>query len=426
MASVLTSDPISVPVRHRGGSLSVGWARVVLAGCLLLTGCSAPPRPAWERAGAQEVQGAQDLSQAFDRDPHAAGRRWSGSVAAVAARRGDLANGRLQLPAVSPDGVWIAYLMREPGDTAASPRGLLDGRGLGAVSLWVRRVDASGPGTEVARGGACWPVWSADAHSLFFIKYDAKLGCTLGRHDVAAGTTRRHGVGLRRMMMPAPSPDGSRVAVSAYGEVPEDAVVMLIDLERGVAVPGPPPTPGGGGAQVQPRWFDDQTLLYVELERESGVATQRRWTLGADTSAEIAALGTSLSVYEAPALTAGIAGPLAPSRDRLAWYMPSADRTEVVSLAGEDALALDSGTRSGLWWDARWWAAATDQGVELVATDGGGDHRPLTLRLLPGRWAPLWAGGPERSGERSMILVGPAESPDLLAVMQLWLVVKGE
>ena len=345
-------------------------------------------------------------------------------MAAVAARHGDLANGRLQLPAVSPDGLWIAYLISATDETSASPRGLLDGRGLEAVSLWVRRVDASGPGVEVARGGTCWPVWSADASTLFFIKYDAELGCTLGRHSVAGGTTRRNGVGLRRMMMPAPSPNGSTVAVSAYGEVPDDAVVMLIDLERGVAVPGPPPTPGAGGAQVQPRWFDDQTLLYIELDRDSGVGTLRRWTVGGEATAAIADLGTPLSVYEAPALTAGIAQALAPDRAGVAWYLPGTDQTQVMPLDGGPALALDAGTRSGVWWDARWWAAATDQGVELVATDGVGDHRPLTLRLLPGRWAPLWAGGPPRPGERSMILVGPAESPDELAVMQLWLVVK--
>jgi len=47
------------------------------------------------------------------------------------------------------------------------------------------------------------------------------------------------------------------------------------------------------------------------------------------------------------------------------------------------------------------------------------DSRPQ-MRLLPGRWAPLWAD----AKERSMLLVGQDASPERFRLIQLWVVTK--
>lgn len=412
-------------MRRRLARLTLATLAVLAAGC-----ASAPD---WERAGAQRV-GDADLAAVYGGGPDGRsasgrGRRWSGSVTAVAAPRPALPHGRLQLPAVSPDGNRVACLTQ--GGDAARPESLLTGRNLVGTALRVRAIDVEGDGTPIASGGVCWPAWSPDGNTLYFIEYDEQLGCTLGVHDAASGTTRRKGVGLQRMFSPAPRPGGGTkvVAVSAYGNVPDDALVFLIDVDRGVAEPGPPPSSASASAQVAPVWLNPQTLLYVELGSDAGHASLRQWRVGSDTTDRVADLGGALTVYDAPALLAGIGAPLSPGRDRLALYRPDRNRTELIPLDRGPVRPLTAGSQSGAWWDTRWWALATADGTELVSTitpDRGPGDRGDRLSLLPGRWAPVWVQPTADTDGKSMLLVGPGATPDTLSLMQLWLVVKGE
>lgn len=403
-----------------------GWALALALGLVLAA--SACTRPsAWEQAGARAVEGGGDLSPLLDGARSRSGRRWTGAVTAVSARRGEVPNAGLQLPAVSPDGQWVAYLTADAQADPATlpgPDALVSGRGLEAVGLALRAVgeaeDIPSP-RPVARGGVCWPVWSADGSTLFFVEYGPRLGCTLGAYDLQHGTTRRQGVGLRHMMMPAPAPGGGRLAVVAYGERPDDALVFVVDLAAGTAEPGPPPV--GSGGQVQPRWITDDTLLFLELDPDGGPASLRRWTVGDRVSHLVRDIpGAPGSVFDAPLLAAGIAQPLAPDRSRLALFMPAGAHTRLLPLGGGEPLALAAGTHGGAWWDGRWWVAAGSAGVELVSALSADPAAPDRLRLLPGRWAPLWAD----RGQQSVLLVGPGETPGAFTLVQLWLVVNGE
>ena len=256
-----------VPPATQEGGLAVAGVWCLLS-MLTLSACTTAPPPAWEQADAEPIprgegRGWEALAQA------ALPQRSTGSVTAVASVRPPVPNVGVQLPAVSPDGRWIAFLDQDDAAAPAQPDDLVTGRNLGGLSLWVRAVDAKGPARNVAVGGVAWPAWSADSKTLAFVAYDDELGCTLGLHDVASGVTRRKAVGLRHMMMPAISPDGRRVAVAAYGNVPDQALIFTLDLATDAALPGPPATLPG--AQLLPRWIDDDTLVYVQLGAGGGL-----------------------------------------------------------------------------------------------------------------------------------------------------------
>ena len=138
------------------------------------------------------------------------------------------------------------------------------------------------------------------------------------------------------MMMPAISPDGRRVAVAAYGNVPDQALIFTLDLATDAALPGPPATLPG--AQLLPRWLDDDTLVYVQLGASTGGGsdsgggsggTLMRWTLGGSSATPIAPLTAPGSVFDAQHLFAAIARPVSPDGELAGLPEPrrGADRT---------------------------------------------------------------------------------------------------
>ena len=422
------------------------WVVVALLILLLLPACTTAPPPAWEQADAEPIPrgegpGWEALAQA------ALPQRSTGSVTAVASVRPPVPNVGVQLPVVSPDGRWIAFLDQDDAAPPAQPDDLVTGRNLGGLPLWVRAVDAEGPARNVAVGGVAWPAWSADSKTLAFVGYDDKLGCTLGLHDVASGVTRRKAVGLRHMMMPAISPDGRRVALAAYGNVPDQALVFTLDLATDAALPGPPATLPG--AQILPRWLDDDTLVYVQLGAAEGSAgpnaTLMRWTLGGSSATPIVPLHAPASVFDAQHLFAAIARPVSPDGRSLAYLNLAAGRIELVNISNIFASPspLPEGYRAGAWWGERWFVAADDRRIDLVelaspgpdvpaedasadsggaggsGSGGGGGDLPR-LNLLDGRWVPLWAD----AEQQSILLIGESDRPDRFSVLQLWVVAK--
>lgn len=388
--------------------------------CVLLcglAGCAADTPPDWRRANAQPLAGvSENLSPAMT--SIAEDRQWSGRVTAVTSRRADIPNAALQLPCVSADGRWIAFLDQPEEGARASMDDLITGRNLDRVSLWLRAVDDDGPARPIATGGACWPRWSPEGRSLYFITYDPDLGCALGIHDTITNRTRRLAVGLRHMMMIAPAPNGRRVAVSAYDEVPDNAAIFTIDLDTDRVSLGPK----RAGTQIFAQWIGETTLIYVELTDDG--AWLMRWSIDEDTIHPVARLDVPRSIYDAQNMLAPIAEPLSPDLATFAYYDLIADHVTLAHLTTGSDQPLESGWRGGAWWGSDWFVATSNDEARLVAVDRTDDAEqpPMTLRLLPGRWTPLWS---DRQ-RNSILLAGQGNRPDRFVLLQVWLLADGE
>jgi len=177
---------------------------------------------------------------------------------------GEVPNSGLQLPAVSPDGQWIAYL-RVGGDRPLGPEALFTGRGLAAVSLHLRPL-GGGPTRTLCAGGAAWPVWSADATHLAFVVYTKSGRCDLAIHDLNAATTRRRSLGFPRMMMPALDPAGKAVALIAAAESPATPRLHVADLESGKLTACPPADKEE--RRLWPQWAPDGRIVYIVSKAE--------------------------------------------------------------------------------------------------------------------------------------------------------------
>lgn len=384
--------------------LSVGWC--------VFTGCA--PRPSWVEAGAQRlVIPDQALSQAVDPDDTRPSNRWAGHVTAYAVSRPQIPNARLQLPRVSPDGRWIAYLDRDEAGAPITPDGLITGKGLSGVSLWVRRVDDTQDAKAVALTGACWPSWSPNSRVLAFVTYGPQRHGSLGMYEVDTGTIRRLAVGLRHVMMPTIG-TGGLVAVSAYGEVPDSALIFIVDPKTGQALPGPPVE---HGAQLYPRWVGLNTLLYIELSQDT--AYLKRWALGDDQPTNVAKLTGPESIFDAQHMLAGIGNPLRTDVGAYAYYNLTQDRVEMLDLATLTVRQLPKGFRGGAWWGGDWFIAGADDRVELASSlrTSGDTDQPRMIRLLTGRWLPIWAN----HEQQAVLLVGEGDTPARFKLMQVWL-----
>ncbi|MBB6429903.1 PD40 domain-containing protein [Algisphaera agarilytica] len=386
-------------------------------------GCASPPE--WERANAQRLEAAE--SEGLNAiAPERKARRWTGGVTAVASDRPGIPNMGLQLPRVSPDGRWIAFLDADSESPRVLPDALVSGRGLGGVSLWVRGVEEEGLAQNVAVAHAAWPAWSSDASTLVFISHDPRTGCALGLHEVATGQTDRLAVGLRKMLTPAVSPDNQRVAVSGYGQIADQALLFIIDRDSGETTPGPQPTLGG--AQLMPHWLDRETLIFVELDDNGGGLM--RWTVGSPQAEPIAPLQLPESVFDAIHLHAGVPSPVSADGRYFTYYAVGSDQMIWIDMDTGDALALNPGDRAGTWWNEQWFLVANDQQLELTAApqplgatgEPSAEQEPEQERprmnLLPGRWVPLWAD----ATQQSMLLVGQSDRPDRFRLLQLWVI----
>src|SRR5690606_31158615 len=208
-----------------------------------------------------------------------------------------------------------------PDAAGYDPSSLIDGNGLAAVRLVVRAVDGEADEHVVATPGPCWPAW-INRHELLFVSYAGRGTCALAIYDVRTRRTQRKSLGLRHMVAPAPHRDGRRVAVSGWGNVPDESVIFLADLDNLRLDPGPPVTPGRG-AQIFPRWIGDDTLLYVELGEDH--ARLMRWTIGDRQAHEVATLAAPPTVHDAHHILGGVYDPVSPGLQHYAAYLPAHD-----------------------------------------------------------------------------------------------------
>ncbi len=181
---------------------------------------------------------------------------------------------RDESPRWSPDGQWIAFTSNRAHYGSQPEAGTPD------LDVYVMRPD----GTEVRRittdpGNDHDPSWMPDGQSLVFSSDRASRG-DLYRVRLADGHTDRLTTNfVGRAIMPAVSPDGTRVAFAAQtlrvGAFWNFQVHML-DLASGTTEP----VPASGGA-CWPSWSPDGRILYnVQLEREPSAIQRRDMTAG--------------------------------------------------------------------------------------------------------------------------------------------------
>ena len=229
--------------------------------------------------------------------------------------------------------------------------------------------------------------------------------------------TRRKSFGLQHMMMIAPASDARRVAVVAYDQVPDDAAIFTIDLASDLATRGPPHR----GTQLFPRWIDNDTLIYVELTDKS--AWLMRWSLGETVSHKVARLEAPRSIFDAQNMLASIPNPLAPDLANYAYYDLINNRIRLAQLAQGRDSSLAAKWHSGAWWGPDWFVAASREEVRLVSAPARESNTStreenVTLRLIPGRWAPLWSD--YKRG--SILLVGQSDRLDRFVLLQIWII----
>ena len=333
-------------------------ALAVLAGCGADRGSGRPPSASqWTPARASHVQlQVQSL--------------------------GDVANSGCQLPVVSPDGKWIAYLRNR----AVGPielEALFTGKGLDSTALYVQPVAPGAAPQLVCSAGAGWPAWSPDGGKLAFIAYGEAGRCDVGIHDLAAGTTRRVTGPFKRMMMPAISPDGKRLAVVVPGATLDRTRLHV--LMPGGAPPVACPAESDQTQQLWPLWTPDGQILYLLRQRQrtwlarwrpGGSRPQRLW--------EISMMPSRMGMIQ---IFAGLGRPLSPDGGRLAYYDYANDRDRIVllNLFDGEREDLPPGTRFGCWLGSGRFLAASDDEMILHTSSSA-----EAIRLVPGRWLPRW------------------------------------
>jgi hypothetical protein len=355
-------------------------------------------------------------------------------------RLGELPNNGLQLPVVSPDGCWIAYLEFR-GQEPLGPEALLTGRGLEAMSLYVQEVRRGAPARLICPSGAAWPAWSGDSKRLAFVVYDPSGRCELGIYDVEAGADRRIGTGLKRMMMPAVSPSGDRVAVvaptadpttsaPAAETTPETVSARLHLLTVATGKIQGCPGAEAGFRQLWPQWTADGRIFYVLAgvgrawlaqwrppDRDASPSGPVPGRLPPQRLCEIYVPTSDCGVYQT---FAGLGRPLGPDDREFAYYDTARARIVLLGLTeGALSAAGSSGvsTRTelpaelvaGCWLGPRQFVAASGEEMVLIA-DGG-----VPIRLMRGPWLPRGTVG--RTSQ--LILCAPGSHPRAFALVRM-------
>ena len=323
---------------------------------------------------------------------------------------GDAPNSGLQLPAVSPDGQWIAYL-RHDGDRPVSPDDLLAGRGLAAMSLHVRLL-AGGTARVVCPSGAAWPAWSGDGKTLAFVAFDEPGRGRLGLYRPIEGDLRYlKADGGPVISMPALDARGERIAyVASGGDSPAPALHVLT-VATGRTDSCPPAEDIQG--RFWPLWTADGRVVHVAASKDDSWLAQ--WTPGRGGGRRLARIRFSRTPVGAFQCFAAVAGPLSADDTRLAYYDTTRDRIVLVDLRDGAETDLPEATRAGCWADAGRFAVAGDE--ELLLAAPGAEP----ARVMRGAWLPRGpAGAPGR-----LILLGRGSHPFSFALVRLTVLAAG-
>ncbi len=336
---------------------------------LFCWGCTPQAQPPASSGANRQIQGPWQASQ-------------SSHVQVQAEPLGQLPNSGLQLPVVSPDGKWIAYLdfrSNQPIELAA----LFTGQGLEAMSLHVQPVTPGAAARTVCASGAAWPAWSPDSRRLMFVAYNKAGRCDLGIHDVFTGTTRRISMGLERIMMPAVSPSGKQAAVVVLKTEDESSSLYVVNLDTG-KVEQTCPTDFQDSRQLWPQWTTDGRIVFVlSYHGRSWLAQWEPGKFPPEKLCEIRISASQSGVYQA---LAGLGRPLSPDDRYFAYYNTVADRIVLLSLADGRCVELPVGTRAGCWFGSGRFVAADQKQMRLFSI-----RATMPALLMRGLWLPRGA-----------------------------------
>ena len=291
----------------------------------------------------------------------------------------DVPNNGLQLPLVSPDGKWIAYLDLH-SDRAAEFDALFTGHGLAPMSLHIRSLAPGGIARKICASGSAWPAWSPDSRKLVFVAYDAAGKCRLGIYDLPAGTTRFLSISSKSLVMPAVSPNGRQVALVAPGDQVGSLRLHVRDLATG-KLTYTCPTDLDGPKQLWPQWTRDGQIIFVLIHDQQSWLAQ--WLPGDSWPRRLCELRMPESQLGMFQSLAGLPKPLSPDDARFAYYNTAADRIILLNLRDDRQEQLPMGIRAGCWLDAQRFAAADDEELRLFSIPSS-----APALLMHGRWLP--------------------------------------
>ena len=291
---------------------------------------------------------------------------------------GETPNNGLLLPAISPDGRWIASLQYR-GDTPPALDSLWTGKNLAGMSLHLRELVEGGESRVVCPSGAIWPAWSPDGKQLAYVVHTGDGHCSLGLYDIAAGKTRRLNVGRDGIMSPAISPSGDAIAFASRDQAHGQARLFVLRLADRKLIPCP--SVRLGESHHWPTWTSDGRIVFLrQSPGESHIVHWKPETLPPEPLVSIAVPETTVGRFQS---IAGLGCPLSPDAQRFAYYDILCDRIVLLSLQGDEKrVELKPGTRAGCWFDSSRFVAATDSELRLFA-----DSENSAL-LVRGSWLP--------------------------------------
>lgn len=291
---------------------------------------------------------------------------------------GGVANNGLLLPAVSPDGRWIAYLQYY-GDTPPSLDSLWTGKNLSGMSLHLRELTEGSQPRVVCASGAIWPSWSPDGGRLVYVVYANDGNPSLCLHDVSTGKTQRLSVGCRGIRTPELSPSGEALAFVAQDQTSEQARLFVLNLADRELTPCP--TTLANETQHRPTWTADGRIVFLrQAPGQSHVAHWKPGVFPPEPLALIPVPDTPMGRFQS---FAGVGRPLSPDDQRFAYYDILCDRIILLNLRDKpQRVELKPGTRAGCWFAPKRFVAATDKELRLF-TDS-----ETSCLLVRGSWLP--------------------------------------
>ena len=319
-------------------------------------------------------------------------------------RIADISNNGLQLPVISPNGKWAAYLDFH-SDRNVQFETLFTGQGSAPMSLHTRSLAPGGPTREVCASGALWPAWSPDSSKLAFVAYDPAGQCRLGLHDLSAGTTRYLSIPYKSVLTPAVSPNGRHLAFAAPGLQTGSFRLHVLDLTTGKLI-HTCPTDLDNPKQLWPQWTNDGRIIFVYIHDQQARLAQ--WLPGKSFPRRLAELRISpskLGIFQA---LAGLPEPLSPDDTRFAYYDTAADRIALLNLRDGHEQLLPIGVRAGCWLDTQRFAAADDQDLRLFSAPDA-----ALAPLMHGQWLPRHGSNDE------LILCRPGPHPGLFSLVRM-------
>jgi len=291
-------------------------------------------------------------------------------------------NSGLQLPVVSPDGKWIAYLDLN-GDEPPELRSLFSGRGLEAMSLQIQPVGPRAQAHMLCESGAAWPSWSGDSKKLLFITYTNSEQSELAIHDLQTGTTRRLSIPGKPIIMPTLSPSGQHVALVVFDSQSQSARIHVINLTTN-SPEHSCPAESQGAQQLWPQWTPDGRIVFVlNQDGQSRLVQWRPGESGPQELAEIQIRPTESGMYQA---FAGLGRPLSADARHFAYYDTAQDRIVLLSLGDGHRVELPVGTRAGCWFGSGRFVAADQKQMRLFSI-----RATMPALLMRGLWLPRGA-----------------------------------